>query len=190
MRCTLVNCKTRGDVLAPRIAPKFQETLKSSPSRIFPLFLFSLALVPVSFAEKDNPRQPVDEAINQSVRALFKQFETAYNFHQASVVASFFAANGVWKTPSGEYTGPEAIEKRMNSFDFEHWHARDEVITANDIRTPLGGGGLLIAVGVWSNTVQENGGQPISLHGWWNAALLPDGNGSWSIVENSFGISK
>ena len=42
----------------------------------------------------------------------------------------------------------------MESFDFEHWHAWDEVIAVNEVRSV---GAIVTAVGYWTNTVQEDG---------------------------------
>jgi hypothetical protein len=161
-------------------------------NRLLLITLFSFALAIAGMAQLDDCThfKPVDEATNESVRKFFKQFEQLYNFHQAHILASYFAETGVWKTPQGNYTGSDAIEKRMDSFDFGHWHARNEVITVNDVRSLLGTV-LLGVVGNWTNTVQEEGGQPIALQGWWNAMIFPDDeNDSWSIQINTYGIDK
>ena len=104
---------------------------------------------------------------------------------QAEAVAELFMDNGTWNTPQGEFTGPEAIKKRMDDFDFEHWHARDEVITTEKVGTF---GALTYASGTWTNVVSEDGGKPIDLHGIWSVLLLPDGSGSWQILLNNYKI--
>jgi hypothetical protein len=55
------------------------------------------------------------------------------------------------------------------------------------------GGNLLVVKGTWSNVVSSNkaaegGGTPIPLHGNWNAFLLSDGKGGYSITLNSFDV--
>ncbi len=130
--------------------------------------LFSFALVLTAWAQKTTDMHgldPVDASTEQSVKALLKLFEHLYNFHQAHVLASFYADDAVWNTPEGQFTGSAEIEKRLDSFHFERSHARDEVITVNEVRSA---GAIVIAVGGWTNTVQEDGGEPIALHGWFN----------------------
>jgi ketosteroid isomerase-like protein len=136
-------------------------------------------------AEKDIPFTPADEATTKSVKTFLFQFQKLYNYHQAEAVAELFMDNGTWNTPQGEFTGPEAIKKRMDDFDFEHWHARDEVITTEKVGTF---GALTYASGTWTNVVSEDGGKPIDLHGIWSVLLLPDGSGSWQILLNNYKI--
>jgi ketosteroid isomerase-like protein len=129
---------------------------------------------------------PVDAATEQDVKTFLKQFETVYNFHQADMLASFYADYAVWITPEGQFKGQTAIEKQVDSFHFKRWHARKEVITVNDVRRT---DSKIIAVGGWTNTVQEDGGDPIALHGWWNAFLVKDGGG-FVIKANSYGVDQ
>jgi hypothetical protein len=157
---------------------------------LLPLLALALTTTGRTQMQMDDPHfKTVDEATNKSVREFFNQFQKLYNMHQAHILASYFSESGVWKTPKGEYTGPEAIEKRMNDFDFKHWHVRDEEITVYDVRCPLETV-LLAVVGNWTNTVQEDGGVPIALRGWWSAMIFPDGNGSWLIQLNTYGIDE
>ena len=167
--------------------------------KYFLIPLLFLALLSTGFSQlavpydPDNPNSElVDATTDKAVREFFKRMETAYNKHQAHRVAACFAEDGIWKTPEGDYTDPEEIEEHVENFDFKHWHVRDEVITVNEIQAPLGGN-LLVVKGTWSNVVSSNkaaegGGTPIPLHGNWNAFLLSDGKGGYSITLNSFDV--
>jgi uncharacterized protein (TIGR02246 family) len=180
-----------------RAVSSFWEMFAGMKVLLVPLLSFALLQAGLSqLPPPDNldksESESVDAATDKAVRGFFKQLETAYNNHKSHRIASFFAEDGIWKTPEGNFTGPDEIEEHVENFDFKHWHLRDEVITVNEIQAPLGGN--LIAVnGTWSNTVSSNkaaegGGTPIPLHGSWNAFLLPDGKGSYSITLNSFDV--
>jgi ketosteroid isomerase-like protein len=119
-------------------------------------------------------------------KTFLKQFENVYNFHQADILPTFYADDAVWITPEGQFKGPTAIVKQMVNFHFKHWHAQDEVITVNEVRRKES---VVVAVGGWTNTVQEEGGEPIALHGWWNVFLVKD-EGGFVIKVNSYGVGQ
>jgi hypothetical protein len=58
--------------------------------------------------------------------------------------------------------------------------------TVNEVRRM---GSLVIAVGGWTNTVSEEGGEPIAVHGWWNVFLAKD-EGGFVIKINSYGVDQ
>jgi uncharacterized protein (TIGR02246 family) len=116
---------------------------------------FSQLGPPDNLDKSESESESVDAATDKAVRGFFKQLETAYNNHKSHRIASFFAEDGIWKTPEGNFTGPDEIEEHVENFDFKHWHVRDEVITVNEIQAPLGGN-LIVVNGTWSNTVSSN----------------------------------
>ena len=147
-------------------------------------FLFALATT--GFTQTMDLLDPVDPATEQGVKAFTKEYQNLYNQHDAHALAAFFDEEAVWNTPEGQFIGRPVIEQRLASFHFERWHARDEVITVNEVK---GLGSSVIMVGSWTNTVQETGGQPISLHGFFNTLLAKDGN-HWIIKLNSYELDQ
>ena len=154
---------------------------------LIPLLSLALAVTGFALEEGENPFSEADEATYQSVRIFFKQYQQLYNDHEAHALASFFGDGGVMHPPDEEYIGRTAIEKHINDSDFGHWHVKNEVITVNEVKTL---GDLVVAVGNWSNTVQEKGGPPINLQGWWNACMQQDDKGEWAISMNNYGIQE
>ena len=69
---------------------------------------------------------------------------------------------------------------------FKRWDAHDEVITVEKVRRMES---VVVAGGGWTNPVQEEGGEPIALHGWWNVFLVKD-EGGFVIKVNSYGVGQ
>ena len=66
-----------------------------------------------------------------------KNFEEAYNKHDAATIAALFTDDAVLVTPHGTVTGRAAIEKKYEKEDFETYNGSDMVSTTERI-TPVG----------------------------------------------------
>ena len=100
-----------------------------------------LALVgsAISFALATFAQQKgtVDPKIIEQLREEDKNFEEAYNKHDAVAIAALFTDDAVLVTPHGTFTGRAAIEKKYEEEDFETYNGSDMVSTTERI-TPVG----------------------------------------------------
>jgi uncharacterized protein (TIGR02246 family) len=62
-----------------------------------------------------------------------KNFEEAYNKHDAAAIAALFTDDAVLVTPRGTFTGRAAIEKKYEEEDFETYNGSDMVSTTERI---------------------------------------------------------
>ena len=88
-----------------------------------------LALVgsAISFALATFAQQKgtVDPKIIEQLREEDKNFEEAYNKHDAVAIAALFTDDAVLVTPHGTFTGRAAIEKKYEEEDFETYNGSD-----------------------------------------------------------------
>ena len=100
-----------------------------------------LALVgsAISFALATSAQQKdtVDPKIIEQLQEEDKNFEEAYNKHDAAAIAALFTDDAVLVTPHGTFTGRAAIEKKYQKEDFETYNGSDMVSTTERI-TPVG----------------------------------------------------
>jgi uncharacterized protein (TIGR02246 family) len=84
-----------------------------------------------------NRRTRVDpESIGQ-LQKEDKNFEEAYNKHDAAAIAALFTDDAVLVTPHGTFTGRAAIEKKYEEEDFDTYNGSDMVSTTERI-APMG----------------------------------------------------
>jgi uncharacterized protein (TIGR02246 family) len=79
----------------------------------------------------------VDPKIIEQLQEEDKNFEEAYNKHDAAAIAALFTDDAVLVTPHGTFTGRAAIEKKYEKEDFEAYNGSDMVSTTERI-TPVG----------------------------------------------------
>jgi ketosteroid isomerase-like protein len=75
---------------------------------------FAFALL--AFAQ---PKDTVDPKIIEQLQEEDRNFESAYNKHDAAAIAALFTDEAVMVTPHGTFTGRAAIEKKYEEEDFE-----------------------------------------------------------------------
>ena len=96
-----------------------------------------LALVgsAISFALATSAQQKdtVDPKIIEQLQEEDKNFEEAYNKHDAAAIAALFTDDAVLVTPHGTFTGRAAIEKKYEEEDFVTYNGRDMVSTTERI---------------------------------------------------------
>ena len=148
------------------------------------LAMFTLGIASPSFAQDQELLRPVDPQTDQQIRGVTAQYQKAYNERNAAAVAAFFSDSGVWNTPEGQFIGRQEIQQQLESFHFGRWYPTNEVITINEIKVFADYVGV---AGSWTNTVQETGGTPISLHGYFNSLmqLIDD---AWKIRYNNYSV--
>jgi len=82
-------------------------------------------------------KDAVDPKIIEQLQEEDKNFEDAYNKHNAAVIAALFTDDAVLVTPHGTFAGRAAIEKKYEKEDFEAYNGSDMVSTTERI-TPVG----------------------------------------------------
>jgi uncharacterized protein (TIGR02246 family) len=93
---------------------------------------FPLALL--AFAQQ---KDTVDPKIIEQLQEEDRNFELAYNKHDAAAFASLFTDEAVLVTPHGTFTGRAAIKRKYQEEDFETYDGSDMVSTTERI-TPVG----------------------------------------------------
>jgi len=78
-------------------------------------------------------KDTVDPKIVEQLREEDKNFEEAYNKHDAAAIAALFTDDAVLVTPHGTFTGRAAIEKKYEEEDFETYNGSDMVSTTERI---------------------------------------------------------
>jgi uncharacterized protein (TIGR02246 family) len=98
-------------------------------------FLCALVGLAISFAVPAFAQQKdtVDPKIAEQLREEDKNFEEAYNKHDAAAIAALFTDDAVLVTPHGTFTGRAAIEKKYEKEDFETYNGSDMVTTTERI---------------------------------------------------------
>jgi len=82
-------------------------------------------------------KEAVDPKIIEQLQEEDKNFQEAYNRHDAVAIAALFTDDAVLVTPHGTFTGRAAIEKKYKKEDFEEYNGSDMVTTTDRI-TPVG----------------------------------------------------
>ena len=82
-------------------------------------------------------KDTVDPKIVEQLQEEDKNFEEAYNKHDAAAIAALFTDEAVLVTPHGTFTGRAAIEKKYEEEDFDTYNGSDMVSTTERI-TPVG----------------------------------------------------
>jgi uncharacterized protein (TIGR02246 family) len=85
--------------------------------------------VPAAAQQED----AVDPKIIEQLQEEDKNFEEAYNKHDAAAIAALFTDDAVLVTPHGTVTGRAAIEKKYEKEDFETYNGSDMVSTTERI---------------------------------------------------------
>ena len=78
-------------------------------------------------------KDTVDPKIIEQLQEEDKNFEKAYNKHDAAAIAALFTDEAVLVTPHGTFTGRAAIEKKYEQEDFETYNGSDMVSTTERI---------------------------------------------------------
>jgi uncharacterized protein (TIGR02246 family) len=101
--------------------------------------LLSIAAIVIGFVSTTFAQQKdtVDPKIIEQLQEEDKNFEEAYNKHDAAAIAALFTDEAVLVTPHGTFTGRAAIEKKYEKEDFETYNGTDMVSTTERI-TPVG----------------------------------------------------
>src|ERR1700722_5024093 len=94
----------------------------------------AIGLISPTFAQQ---KDTVDPKIIEQLQEEDKNFEEAYNKHDAAAIAALFTDDAVLVTPHGTFTGRAAIEKKYKKEDFEEYNGSDMVTTTDRI-TPVG----------------------------------------------------
>jgi uncharacterized protein (TIGR02246 family) len=102
-------------------------------------YLLAIVGLAISFALSAFAQQKdtVDPQIIEQLQEEDKNFEEAYNKHDAAAIAALFTDDAILVTPHGTFTGRAAIEKKYEQEDFEAFDGSDMVSTTERI-TPVG----------------------------------------------------
>jgi uncharacterized protein (TIGR02246 family) len=95
---------------------------------------FVIGFVSPTFAQQ---KDTVDPKSIEQLQEEDKNFEEAYNKHDAAAIAALFTDDAVLVTPHGTFTGRAAIEKKYEQEDFDTYNGSDMVSTTERI-TPVG----------------------------------------------------
>src|ERR1700722_15052760 len=97
--------------------------------------LLALAGIAISFASPTFAQQKdtVDPKIIEQLQEEDKNFEEAYNKHDAAAIAALFTEDAVLVTPHGTFTGRAAIKKKYEEEDFGTYNGSDMVSTTERI---------------------------------------------------------
>jgi len=90
----------------------------------------AIGLILPTFAQQ---KDTVDPKIIEQLQEEDKNFEEAYNKHDAAAIAALFTDEAVLVTPHGTFTGRAAIEKKYEQEDFETYNGSDMVSTTERI---------------------------------------------------------
>jgi len=121
-------------------------------------FLLFLVAMVISFGAPmfAQEKEVVDPQILQQLEALDKKFDEAMSNNDPTAVASLFAQDAVEVTPTGTFSGRQAIEKHFEGI-FQQWHLSEHI---NKLDHVYEFGSKLCAIGEWSvkATSQPAGG--------------------------------
>jgi uncharacterized protein (TIGR02246 family) len=150
--------------------------------------LWIVTAIAIVFVIPALAQDTVDPKTAEQVRAFTVKYEEALNEHDAAAVAAFYTEDAVWKTPQGTFYGRHAIEKRLESFHFQRWHIKNEIINVERV---IADGNEIRTIGTWSNTVQAADGRTKDFDGHFTSVLVAEGealtgNITWKIRMNSY----
>jgi uncharacterized protein (TIGR02246 family) len=126
---------------------------------------FAVAIVglAISFAfptfaqQKGTP----DPQLRQTLVALIKKYDEAFNKNDAAAVAALFTEDAIFVTDKGPVNGRQAIEKFWAD-EFKQFHHSNGIVTVDESSPHIIGtaGNEMWATGGWSMTVQGNDADP------------------------------
>jgi uncharacterized protein (TIGR02246 family) len=119
-------------------------------------------------------KDTVDSKIEQQIRDLAANYDTAMNKHDQAAVAALYAQDAVRVTAlnNGTFYGRQAIEKAFVKYDFDRWQVRNYFTKIYRL-TPVGN--EVHSTGTWSSVYTREG----------NHIHLSNGDGccSWVLVR-------
>jgi uncharacterized protein (TIGR02246 family) len=78
--------------------------------------------------------QTADPKIEQQIRILAMNYDTAINRHDATAIAALYAGDAVWVTyHDGSYHGRQAIEKEYAKMYFKAWNKHAYATTVSRV---------------------------------------------------------
>ncbi len=101
-------------------------------------------------------KEVTDPEIRQQIEAIDNKFDEACNNNDAAAVAALFTQGAVDVTPTGVFSGRQAIEKYFEGI-FQQWHVSNHV---NKLDHVYEFGSHLCTIGEWAfkATTQPEGG--------------------------------
>jgi len=135
--------------------------------------LIALSAMVISFAVPMFAQQEevVDPQIRSQLDALDKEFDVAMGNNDATAVAALFAKDAVEVTPTGVFSGRQAIENHLESL-FQQWHLSEHTSKVDHVYEF---GSRLCVIGEW--TVKATS-QPLA--GYRTVIYARDGD-TWKI---------
>lgn len=117
------------------------------------LVLIGLALAVPAFSQV---KEVTDPEIRQQIEAIDHKFDEACDNNDAAAVAALFTQGAVNVTPTGVFSGQQAIEKYFAGI-FQQWHVSDHI---NKLAHVYEFGSHLCTIGEWAfkATSQPEGG--------------------------------
>jgi uncharacterized protein (TIGR02246 family) len=128
-------------------------------------------------------KETVDPQIGQQIGALAAKFDEAYNKHDSTAVAAFYAEDAVKVTPHGTFSGRQAIEKDLVINDFQQHQTNDLVLKVNQVNAV---GNDVRALGTWSISFQEgsHAGERSHASGHFSWIIVREGD-TWQIRRST-----
>ena len=101
-------------------------------------------------------KEVTDPEIRQQIEAIDNKFDEACNNNDAAAVAALFTQGAVAVTPTGVFSGRQAVEKYFEGI-FQQWHVSDH---KNKLDHVYEFGSHLCTIGEWAfkATTQPEGG--------------------------------
>jgi len=130
-------------------------------------------------------KDTVDPKIIEQLQEEDKNFEEAYNKHDAAAIAGLFTDEAVLVTPHGTFTGRAAIEKKYEEEDFETYNGSDMVSTTE--RVTLVGNELHLTRRFRAN--YQSGGGFIKIEGDASPLFVLEGD-IWKIRSETVEVKK
>jgi uncharacterized protein (TIGR02246 family) len=132
-------------------------------SLVVTLVGLAISLTTSTFAQ-----QTVDPKIDQQIRALASNYDSAFNKQDAPAVVALYTEDAVLKTPNGTFNGRQAIEGLYEHY-FRDDHSKNVLTVVNKLDSTSGD--EVRATGTWSDTFEEAG------------TIHADGNYAWVLVH-------
>jgi|HubBroStandDraft_3_1064219.scaffolds.fasta_scaffold80455_2 uncharacterized protein (TIGR02246 family) len=117
-------------------------------------------------------KEVADPEIRRQLDVIDSKFDEAFDKNDAAAIASLFTQDAVDVTPTGVFSGRQAIEKYFEGI-FQQWHITDH---KNKLDHVYELGSHLCAIGEWSFKATS---QPAG--GYWTRVYSRDGD-NWKIL--------
>jgi uncharacterized protein (TIGR02246 family) len=130
-----------------------------------------------------------DPQIAEQLNAHCRAYDEAVNNNDAAAVAALFTNDAVFVTDTGLVYGRQAIEKWYAEV-FKAWRPKNHVGKADQNSPHLIGtaGNEAWRTGEWSETGQDQAGEPVQIKGYWSTIDSREGD-DWKMRMLSWNMT-